>query len=96
MLMKWIFDMFAGLKRGADRELAEKGSPADAGRRFKALKEVVSICAGCRQIRDDLGVWRQMEERSVRYSGVEFSHGICPDCIQRLYPEFANRGAGKG
>jgi CheY-like chemotaxis protein len=53
----------------------------------KTLSGLLPICAGCKKIRDDKGYWNQIEEYIRRHSGAEFSHGLCPDCAVRLYPE---------
>lgn len=55
---------------------------------IKTLGELLPICASCKQIRDDQGYWSQIEEYISQHSATSFSHGICPDCMRRLYPEF--------
>ncbi|MDO9264572.1 MAG: DUF3365 domain-containing protein [Desulfosalsimonadaceae bacterium] len=58
----------------------------------KALAEVnqlsglLPICASCKRIRDDKGYWNQIESYIRDHSGAEFSHGICPECVAKLYP----------
>ncbi len=60
----------------------------------KALSEVkklsgfLPICASCKKIRDDKGYWNQVEVYIRDHSEAEFSHGICPDCMKKLYPDF--------
>ncbi len=54
----------------------------------KVLSGFLPICASCKKIRDDTGYWRQIEEYISRHSNALFSHGICPECTQKLYPEF--------
>ena len=54
----------------------------------KTLKGIVPICASCKKIRDDKGYWEQVESYVSRHTEAEFSHGICPDCMKALYPEF--------
>ena len=44
--------------------------------------------ASCKKIRDDKGYWNQIETYIRDHSEAEFSHGICPDCAKKLYPEF--------
>lgn len=61
--------------------------------KFKTLRGLIPICASCKRIRDEEGSWRQVEEYVCEHSGAEFSHGICPDCIKRLYPELARSPA---
>ncbi len=53
----------------------------------KTLSGLIPICASCKKIRDDRGYWNQIENYLKEHSEAEFSHGICPDCAQRLYPE---------
>lgn len=53
----------------------------------KVLKGFLPICAPCKKIRDDQGYWNQIESYIKEHSEAEFSHGICPDCAKKLYPE---------
>lgn len=53
---------------------------------IKKLKGVIPICASCKKIRDDLGFWNSLEKYLAEHSAAEFSHGICPDCMKKLYP----------
>lgn len=55
----------------------------------KTLKGFLPICASCKNIRDDAGYWQQIESYLREHSEVEFTHGICPRCAERLYPEFS-------
>lgn len=55
----------------------------------KTLKGFIPICASCKNIRDDEGYWQQIESYLSDHADVEFSHGICPACVEKLYPEFA-------
>ncbi|MEJ2696301.1 MAG: response regulator [Candidatus Sulfobium sp.] len=54
----------------------------------KTLSGLLPICAACKKIRDDTGYWRQIEEYISRHSEAEFTHGICPECAKKLYPEY--------
>ena len=56
----------------------------------RTLSGLIPICASCKKIRDDKGYWNQLELFIQRNSDALFSHGLCPDCVQKLYPEFAN------
>jgi PAS domain S-box-containing protein len=56
----------------------------------KTLKGLIPICASCKKIRDDTGFWSQIESYVMRHSDAKFSHGICPDCTKKLYPEYAD------
>lgn len=57
----------------------------------KALSGLLPICSSCKKIRDDQGYWSNLELYISEHSGAEFSHGICPECAQRLYPEYCKR-----
>ncbi len=56
----------------------------------KLLSGLLPICASCKKIRDDKGYWRQIELYIHDHSEADFSHGICPECAKKLYPEFAD------
>jgi len=53
----------------------------------KTLNGLLPICASCKKIRNDKGYWEKMEKYISDRSPVRFSHGICPDCARKLYPE---------
>jgi PAS domain S-box-containing protein len=55
---------------------------------IKVLSGLVPICANCKKIRDDKGYWNQLEGYIQEHSQARFSHGVCPDCMQKLYPNF--------
>lgn len=55
----------------------------------RTLRGLLPICASCKKIRDDKGYWNQLELYIQQNSDAEFTHGICPECIRKLYPEFA-------
>jgi hypothetical protein len=59
----------------------------DALGKVKLLSGYLPICASCKKIRDDKGYWQAVETYIDSHSEAKFSHGICPDCIQKLYPE---------
>jgi hypothetical protein len=54
----------------------------------RTLSGLLPMCAGCKKIRDDKGYWTQVESYLERHARVQFSHGLCPDCLVSLYPEF--------
>jgi CheY-like chemotaxis protein len=53
----------------------------------KKLSGLLPICASCKNIRNDEGYWEQIEWYIKQHSEAEFSHGICPECARKLYPE---------
>jgi len=59
--------------------------------KVKLLSGLLPICASCKKIRDDKGYWNQIESYIRDHSEAEFSHGICPECAKKLYPEFFDK-----
>jgi hypothetical protein len=66
-----------------ERETAQ--ALRDALSQIKTLSGLIPICASCKKIRDDKGYWNQLEAFIQEHSEAEFSHGICPDCMKKLY-----------
>lgn len=62
---------------------------------IKTLKGMLPMCANCKKIRDDDGYWKQVEQYIETNSEAEISHGICPNCMAELYPEFYGKDANK-
>jgi len=70
-----------------EEELQEALSEAQSS--VKTLRGLIPICAWCKKIRDDEGAWNQLEAYVTQNSEAAFSHGVCPDCRQRLVEEKA-------
>src|SRR5262249_26244801 len=60
----------------------------EALKHVKTLNGLLPICASCKKIRNDGGYWEQVETYIRSRSNAEFTHGICPDCVRLLYPEY--------
>lgn len=58
-------------------------------REIKVLRGIIPICMSCKRIRSDSGAWHQLEVYIRDHSEAEFSHGLCEECKQTLYPEFS-------
>jgi MASE8 len=58
---------------------------------IKTLRGLMPICSSCKKVRDDKGYWKQIESYIAEHSEAEFSHGICPDCMEKLYPEYPKK-----
>jgi hypothetical protein len=58
---------------------------------MKLLSRFLPICASCKKIRDDKGYWNLVEQYMTEHSDAQFSHGICPDCMRKLYPDFSDK-----
>jgi len=54
----------------------------------RTLKGLIPICSSCKKVRNDEGYWDQIERYISEHSKAKFSHGICPDCMKKLYPGF--------
>jgi two-component system cell cycle response regulator len=57
----------------------------------KTLSGLLPICAHCKKIRDDRGYWNQIETYMAKRIDVEFTHGICPSCASKFFPEAAQK-----
>jgi len=57
---------------------------------IKTLRGLLPICAACKKIRDNHGYWKQIEEYISDHCDAKFSHGICPECRQKLYPKWSS------
>lgn len=75
-----------------DRLSREKDNKIDelkiALSEIKTLRGIIPICSSCKKIRDDKEHWNQIEMYIKEHSDAEFSHGICPECAEKLYPEY--------
>lgn len=54
---------------------------------IKTLRGIIPICSYCKKIRDDHGFWQQVESYMTKHMEASFSHGICPECMEKLYGE---------
>lgn len=68
----------------------------DALSKVKMLSGLLPICSSCKRIRDEGGHWEQVEVYVHEHSQADFTHGICPECALRLYPQIAARKAAAG
>lgn len=73
-------------KNEAERERLIRELQAALGE-VKRLSGLLPICAACKSIRNDQGYWQQIERYMAEHAEVQFSHGICPECMRKLYPE---------
>ena len=58
----------------------------DALANVKKLSGLLPICSSCKKIRNDEGYWKQIEGYIAEHSEAVFTHGLCPDCVKKLYP----------
>ena len=64
----------------------------EASRNIKILSGLIPICASCKKIRDDEGYWHQIEQYINEHSDAVFSHGLCPACAKKMYPDMKLEG----
>ena len=58
---------------------------------IKALRGILPLCSYCKKIRDDQGYWEQVDVYIRKHSRADVSHGICPDCAKKFFPELRAR-----
>lgn len=85
------FGLEAARERYYDALLAEKEALESALTQVKTLSGLLPICASCKKIRDDEGYWNDLEAYFAEHSDLEFTHGLCPNCAEDLYPEFMGK-----
>ena len=57
---------------------------------IRILEGLLPICANCKKIRD-LDQWQSIEKYISTHSLADFTHSICPDCFQQLYPDYSRK-----
>ncbi len=62
----------------------------------KTLEGLIPICSHCKKIRDDTGFWGNVEQYISKHTNVDFSHGICPDCLKEHFPSQYEKMKAKG
>lgn len=62
---------------------------------IKTLRGILPICANCKKIRNDQGYWKQVETYISEHTDALFTHGICPDCAKKLYPDLCGGKEGR-
>jgi PAS domain S-box-containing protein len=97
---RWIFDRgvpfsgpsgeFAGFIGSCidvtERVEAQTQLKAAQEREIKTLRGLLPICSGCKKIRDKKDYWQEVEVYVMDHSDASFTHGLCPDCVEKYYP----------
>jgi len=86
-----IFSDITDLKKLIDEREKTISELKEALSKIKVLSGLIPICSHCKKIRNDAGYWQQLEAYITEHSDALFSHGICPDCLEKYYPEFAKK-----
>ncbi len=58
---------------------------------IKTLRSILPICSVCKKVRDDQGYWNQLESYLYHHSGIDFSHGYCPECGKKALAEIREK-----
>lgn len=74
------------LRHRHETQVMQKTNEAllDALKEIKTLRGIIPICSYCHNIRDDDGAWDRLESYISKNSDAEFSHGICPNCLEKV------------
>lgn len=83
-----LIDYIAALKQAEEEREKLIRQLQEALASIKTLSGLLPICYSCKQIRDDKGYWNQIETYIHDHSDAQFTHGICPACVAKLYPEY--------
>ena len=75
--------------KAREQELQRRVDEAVAN--VKVLSGLLPVCANCKKVRDDKGYWNQIENYITEHSETVISHGLCPDCMAKLYPSVNDR-----
>ncbi len=75
------------LKREMDRRKAREKELEQALQEIKVLRGILPICSRCKKIRDEHGQWHTVESYITDHTEADFSHGICPDCMDKQFPK---------
>lgn len=82
-----LIDHIAALKQAEEERERLISQLQEALANIKTLSGLLPICYSCKQIRDDKGYWNQIDTYIRDHTEAEFTHGICPACAKKLYPD---------
>ncbi len=87
-----VFNSMSAELRERERELKHSNRElTEALKNIKTLYGLLPMCASCKQIRDDKGYWHKLENYFKEHSDIRFTHGLCEDCVKKLYPQYADK-----
>lgn len=98
-ILIWSFELTGRIKIRAreqrlilERQVKERTQELETALgEVKTLSGMLPICSACKNIRDDTGYWSSVESYVSEHTDAGFTHGICPGCIEKLYPDVAKR-----
>lgn len=68
----------------------------EASQHIKVLQGILPICCFCHKIRSDEQSWQLIDHYIAEHSNAQFSHGVCPDCLEKHYGEFSKTASNRG
>ncbi|MGD9939747.1 MAG: GAF domain-containing protein [Clostridia bacterium] len=78
----------AELYANLERKVEERTRDLEAAlKNVRQLQGLIPICSSCKKVRDDTGYWGQVEEYISARTDADFTHGLCPDCLEHYYDE---------
>lgn len=80
-----LLDTISALRRSEEERERLIHELQEALANVRTLSGMLPICASCKKIRDDKGFWNQIETYIRAHSDAKFTHGICPECADKLY-----------
>ena len=81
---------------GLQAQLAERVRELEAAAAaVKRLEGLLPICCSCKRIRDGEASWSAIETYVSARTDAQFSHGLCPECLDREVSALAQPG-GEG
>jgi hypothetical protein len=86
---RWRRREFQALRRESDARIDLERAWLE----IKTLRGIITVCANCRKVRTDEGLWQQVEAYVRDHSDADFSHGLCPECAKTLYPDLSEGDA---
>lgn len=73
---------------GKNRDLKKKNKKLEDVLNNGTSNGLLPVCALCKKIRDDKGYWHQVEASVQTLPDAKLSHGLCPECFKKMYPDF--------
>jgi AmiR/NasT family two-component response regulator len=84
VIAKARFGDLLSLRRTNDALQRRTKELEEALAKIKTLRGLIPICASCKKIRSDKGFWQQLEDYLTEHSEADFTHGICPECLEQM------------
>lgn len=83
--------LFSNFRLRLNKEQELNSALSKAIKEIKQLSGLLPICASCKKIRNDSGYWNKIEEYISEHTDAKFSHSVCPECMEKLYPSIAEK-----